>query len=154
MAPASLLIRAYADTDAPAALSLIEMVLGEFGFATNIDSVRRDLASDVYRGAGAGLWVAELDGVVAGTVAVRPKDGATCELKRLYVRGDLRGHGLGRALYRHAEVFARSAGYNHVWLESSRRFVAARRLYEANGFVFLESLDNAWEDNVYEKRLA
>ena len=153
MAPAPLLVRPFADADAPAVISLIERVLGEFGFAPDMGGVRRDVASDAYRGANAGLWVAEIDGAVAGTVGVRPKEGRTCELKRLYVRGDLRGHGLGRSLYLHAEAFARSAGYERIWLESSRRFVAARRLYEASGFVLLEELHNDWEDNLYEKRL-
>jgi GNAT superfamily N-acetyltransferase len=154
VAPAPPSIRAYSEADSSIVLTLIESVLGEFGFAPDMGGVRRDLASDGYRGANAGLWVAELDGVVAGTVAIRPKSERTCELKRLYVRSDLRGHGLGRALYRRAEEFARSAGYEAIWLDSSRRFTAARRLYEANGFVLVESIDNAWEDNVYEKLLA
>ncbi len=146
-------IRPYVDADAGAVLSLIEGVLAEFGFSADMGGVRRDLSSDAYRGEHAGLWVAEIDGVVAGTVGVRPKSAETCELKRLYVRTALRGRGLGRALYLHAEAFARGAGYERIWLDSSRRFAAARRLYEANGFVLLEELDNDWEDNVYEKRL-
>ncbi|MGO8998187.1 MAG: hypothetical protein ACLQVI_33115 [Polyangiaceae bacterium] len=40
-----------------------------------------------------------------------------------------------------------------IWLDSSRRFGKARRLYERNGFVLLEEIDNDWEDNVYEKPL-
>jgi GNAT superfamily N-acetyltransferase len=151
--PAPLVIRAYADEDSSSVLALVASVLGEFGFPSEMGGVRRDIASDAYRSANAGLWVAELDGAVAGTVGIRPKSERTCELKRLYVRGDLRGHGLGRALYDHAEAFARSAGYERIWLDSSRRFAAARRLYETNGFVLLEELDNDWEDNVYEKRL-
>jgi GNAT superfamily N-acetyltransferase len=85
---------------------------------------------------------------------VRPKEGATCEIKRLYLRADLRGAGLGQALYEHAERFARAAGYARIWLDSSRRFARAHRLYRRNGFVLVESLDNDWEDDVYEKTLA
>jgi len=154
VAPAPFVLRAYVDADLGAALSLIERVLTEFGFAPDMGGVQRDLASDAYGGANAALWVAEIDGAIAGTVGIRPKSAGTCELKRLYVRSDLRGLGLGRALYLHAEAFARGAGYERIWLDSSRRFVAARRLYEASGFVLLEELDNDWEDNVYEKHLA
>jgi ribosomal protein S18 acetylase RimI-like enzyme len=153
VATAPVLIRPFDDADAPDVISLVETALGEFGFAPDIAGVRRDVVSDAYSGSNAGLWVAEIDGALAGTVGVRPKGDRTCELKRLYVRGALRGHGLGRALYLHAEAFARSAGYERIWLESSRRFTAARRLYEANGFVLLEELHNDWEDNLYEKRL-
>jgi GNAT superfamily N-acetyltransferase len=149
-------IRDYAAADYPAVLSLIEAVLVEYGFSMNVGGVQRDLetAFDRHAKSKAGFWVAELDGAVIGTVAVRPKDDRTCELKRLYVRTDARGHGIGQALYAHAEAFARAAGYGRIWLDSSRRFVQARRLYERNGFALLEELRNDWEDNVYEKRLS
>jgi GNAT superfamily N-acetyltransferase len=118
-------------------------------------SLELDLAEahQRYAGARAGFWVAEIDGEIVGTVAIRPKEGATCEIKRLYLRKDRRGAGLGQALFDHAEAFARGAGYEAIWLDSSRRFAKARRLYGRNGFVLLEELDNDWEDNVYEKRL-
>jgi GNAT superfamily N-acetyltransferase len=86
-------------------------------------------------------------------VAIRPKEGRTCELTRLYLRPDRRGAGLGQRLYEHAEAFARRAGYERIWLDSSRRFVVAHRLYQRNGFRLVESLDNDWEDDVYEKPL-
>jgi putative acetyltransferase len=97
--------------------------------------------------------VLDADGEVVGTVAIRPKDESTCEIKRLYLHPDARGGGLGQRLYEHAEAFARRAGYGRIWLDSSRRFTRARKLYERNGFELLEEVDNAWEDNVYEKRL-
>jgi len=134
---------------------LIAEVLGEHGFHPDQGGLLEDLANARTRYAPprAGLWVIEKDGAVVGTVAVRPKEGATCELKRLYVHPRARGAGLGQRLYAHAEAFARAAGYQAIWLDSSRRFDKARRLYEKNGFVLLEELDNDWEDNVYEKRL-
>jgi len=147
--------RAYEGGDRDAVIEIVTSVLGEYGFEANVGGVRADLA-DVERGYGrerAGFWVAVLDGAVVGTVAVRPKEGATCELKRLYVARAARGHGVGHALYAHAEAFARGAGYERIWLDSSRRFTEARRLYERNGFVLVEELDNDWCDNVYEKKL-
>jgi GNAT superfamily N-acetyltransferase len=148
-------IRALAAADVAAVTELVAAVLGEFGFTAQVGGVERDLAEvrDRYGGATAGFWVAERDGVVVGTVAVRPKEGRTCELKRLYLRPDERGTGLGQRLYEHAEAFARATGYERIWLDSSRRFARAHKLYQRNGFVLLESLDNDWEDDVYEKRL-
>jgi putative acetyltransferase len=154
-------IRALELADRSAVRRLIVEVLAEFGFTAEICGVDRDLAEVVerYGGAGedgapiAGFWVAEIDGAVVGTVAIRPKEGRTCELKRLYLRPDQRGTGLGQRLYDHAESFARGAAYERVWLDSSRRFARAHRLYQRNGFVLLESLDNDWEDDVYEKWL-
>ena len=148
-------IREYAAEDRDAVVRLVGDVLAEYGFSVAVGGIKEDLdgALERYAGARAGFWVAELAGEIVGTVAVRPKEGATCEIKRLYLRADMRGSGLGRSLYAHAESFARTAGYDRIWLESSRRFVKAHRLYEKNGFVLVEEIDNDWEDNVYEKTL-
>ena len=148
------MIRAYRETDCDAVVALVTGVLAEYGFSTHVGGVQRDLAAIDDGYARGGFWVAEIDGVIAGTVAVRPKEELTCELKRLYVSKTARGRGVGRALYAHAEAFARGAGYTRIWLDSSRKFVEARRLYEKNGFVLLEELANDWCDNVYEKTLA
>lgn len=131
-------------------------VLSEHGFELQVGGVERDLADVTtrYGGGRAGFWVMQDEGgTIVGTVAIRPKEHTTCELKRLYLRPNLRGSGFGQALFEHAEAFARSAGYERIWLDSSRRFDRAHRLYERNGFVLLERLENDWEDNVYEKLL-
>jgi GNAT superfamily N-acetyltransferase len=142
--------------DVPAVTELVVGVLAEFGFAAQVGGIERDLQElrDRYRGTTAGFWVADRAGVVVGTVAIRPaEEGRTCELKRLYLRPDQRGAGLGQRLYEHAETFARGAGYERIRLDSSRRFGRAHRLYQRNGFVLLESLDNDWEDDLFEKDL-
>lgn len=151
----SVLIRRYQPADQAAVYELIARVLGEFGFSFAVGGIERDLQdiSARYGNDQAGFWVAEADGVIIGTVAIRPKEPQTAELKRLYVHPARRGSGLGQSLYGHAETFARGAGYQRIWLESSRRFAKAHRLYERNGFVLLARLDNSWEDNVYERQL-
>ncbi|HEY8087252.1 MAG TPA: GNAT family N-acetyltransferase [Polyangiaceae bacterium] len=148
-------IREFVADDVAGVARLVLGTLAEFGFTSNVGSVEGDLASVParYPAPRAGFWVAEDEGAIVGTVAVRPKDATTCELKRLYVRADCRGTGLGERLYRHAEAFALAAGYTRIWLDSSRRFTKARALYLRHGFVLVESLDNDWEDDVFEKRL-
>jgi putative acetyltransferase len=148
-------VRDYKLVDREAVARLVGDVLAEYGFALKVGGLEDDLreAHSRYTGARAGFWVAEAGAGIVGTVAVRPKGDATCEIKRLYLRADMRGAGLGQVLYAHAEAFARAAGYERIWLESSRRFTKAHRLYERNGFVLVERLENDWEDNVYEKRL-
>jgi GNAT superfamily N-acetyltransferase len=148
-------IRDYRPADRTSVVSVVVEVLGEFGFTTQVGGVESDLREieERYAGVRAGFWVAEACGAIVGTAAIRPRDGETCELKRLYVRAPFRGSGLGQRLYDHAEAFARAAGYARIWLDSSRRFARAQRLYERNGFVLLDRLDNDWEDNVYEKRI-
>jgi putative acetyltransferase len=149
-------IRSYEPRDRAAVVALVERVLGEFGFPVGqVGSLEDDLdaVGERYADHGA-FWVADLDGEVVGTVAVRPKEGRTCEIKRLYLRADQRGRGFGKALYAHAEAFARARGYDRIWLDSSRRFTRAHELYERNGFVLVAHVDNEWQDAVFEKRLA
>lgn len=137
-------------------MQLIEGILTEYGFPFGqVGSVERDLDDVAERyGEAGGFWVAELDQQIVGTIAVRPKEGRACEIKRLYLRADMRGKGLGQALYEHAEAFLRACGYDRIWLDSSRRFEKAHRLYERNGFRLVEYVDNEWQDAVYEKHLA
>ena len=152
----SIVIRAFEAVDVPAVSALVSAILSAHGFATaQLASVARDLEEGAgrYRGRRAGFWVAEANGEVGGSVAIRPKDERTCELKRLYVRADQREIGLGQRLYAHAEERARAFGYDRVWLDSSRRFESAHRLYLRNGFRLVEELDNEWEDSVYAKAL-
>jgi GNAT superfamily N-acetyltransferase len=152
---ADLRLQPYAPGDRAAVAGLIGDVLAEHGFASAMPGVLRDLDEAGGRGLTAyeGLWVAEREGAIVGTVAVRKKGERTGELKRLYVRADHRGHGLGQALYVHAEQFARAAGYETLAIDSSRRFARAHVLYESNGFALVARLDNDWEDNLYEKRI-
>ena len=151
----TLQVRPWRADDDEAVRALVRSVLDEFGFAQAVGGAEMDLRSIAQRYAapGGGFWVAD-DGVLVGTVGIRPKEGRTCELKRLYVRADQRGTGLGQRLYDHAERFAREAGYETIWLDSSRRFGRAHRLYARNGFSLVAALDNDWEDNIYEKRIA
>jgi ribosomal protein S18 acetylase RimI-like enzyme len=149
-------IREFVADDVDGVARLVVSTLAEFGFSSKVDAVERDLSSvaETYRRPRGAFWVAEDEGAIVGTVAIRPKDPGTCELKRLYVRADCRGTGLGERLYQHAEAFARAAGYERIWLDSSRRFTKAHRLYVRNGFVLLASLDNDWQDDVFEKTLS
>ena len=71
---------------------------------------------------------------LAGCVALRELDGATAELKRLYVRGIYRGRGTGRALIEAAISKARMAGYSRVVLDSLPSMREALALYSALGF--------------------
>jgi putative acetyltransferase len=103
------------------------------GFEDELRSLPGDYASP--RGA---LFLARVDGEVAGCCALRPLDTSdypnAAEMKRLYVRKAFRGFGLGRQLAEAALDAARQAGYACVLLDTLDDMEAARALYEDLGF--------------------
>jgi DNA-binding MarR family transcriptional regulator/GNAT superfamily N-acetyltransferase len=79
-------------------------------------------------------WIAEVDGVPAGSVCCVPDSAATARLRLLLVEPWARGLGLGARLVGQCLDFAHQAGYADIVLLTYGELAAARRIYQAAGF--------------------
>ena len=80
------------------------------------------------------LLLARLDGQAVGCVALKDLGGGRCEMKRMFVRVDAQGRGVGRALATAIVGEARAAGYRRMQLDTSIRQAEAQALYRSLGF--------------------
>jgi len=75
------------------------------------------------------ILLAEESGRFVGCAALRPLEGKICEMKRLYVKPDYRGRGIGRMLACSIIDRAREIGYAKMRLDTIATMQEARTLY-------------------------
>ncbi|UEM05552.1 GNAT family N-acetyltransferase [Skermanella rosea] len=98
-----------------------------------------------------GLWLlARQDGEPVGVVGLSApaEAGGDCEMRRLYVRDDRRGTGLGRRLCEAALDEARRRGYTGMHLETLPSMAAALGLYRSLGFEPVPPGDGGASDGI------
>jgi len=83
-------------------------------------------------------WVADLHGELAGCVFCVRKDDHTAKLRLLLVEPNARGYGVGSRLVKECVNFARRAGYRAMELWTVDLLVAARRIYQYEGFQLVD----------------
>lgn len=81
------------------------------------------------------LYLAYSDGELAGCIALRKIEDDVCEMKRLFVREDFRGQGIGVSLIETVIADARKIGYWALRLDTfPPKMGKAVSLYKAYGF--------------------
>ena len=78
-------------------------------------------------------WIAEVDGVMAGSIFVTDGGDNVAKLRLLYVEPFARGLGVGGDLVAHVVAFAKAAGYDRLQLWTHSILTSARRIYAAVG---------------------
>jgi putative acetyltransferase len=115
-------------------LSLLSSLTAELSELYNDDGGGNSFNPDDVVTEGAAFLVARLNGQAIGCGAIRPLQGSTAELKRLYVVPQTRGSGVGRQLLQELEGIAKKLGYTRVRLETGLKQPDAIGLYERAGY--------------------
>lgn len=92
------------------------------------------LAADFASPRGTFLLAADAQGHPVGCIGVRRHDPLTGEIKRMYVRPQVRRRGYARTLLAAAEDRARELGYRALVLETGSQQPEAVALYESLGY--------------------
>lgn len=106
--------------------------------------------ADIYREPGF-LFLAESpEGERLGCVGLRslPGHDATAEMRRLFVRPQTRGTGLGRRLVQETIAAARQVGISQIVLNTVPAMSEAITLYEQLGFAHIEPYVDSPDDGV------
>jgi putative acetyltransferase len=146
-------IRQATAQDDAAIAQVIRAVSAEYGLTADkgysVADPTLDCLSQIYSQAGAQYWVIECGGRVVGGAGIAPlaNNAGICELQKMYFMPEIRGKGLAKRLALLALDFAREAGYQSCYLETTAILKEALKLYEHLGFHHLNApLGNTGHD--------
>jgi GNAT superfamily N-acetyltransferase len=116
--------------------ALFEEYWRSFGFTPCFQNFSGELAAlpGDYVPPGGRLALALVEAQPAGCAALRRLDGDRCEFKRLFVRSQFRGLGLGRQLLAWVIAEAKAAGYRRLVCDTMPVMADALAMYERAGF--------------------
>jgi GNAT superfamily N-acetyltransferase len=80
------------------------------------------------------FYVAEDNGKIIGTIAVKREKGKTARLKRMYVAKRYRKMGVGQRLLSKILKFCRGKGYSKMILSTTAQMAVAINFYKKNEF--------------------
>jgi putative acetyltransferase len=130
-------LRPATNADLEQIQDLVYGVLAEYGLHPDPTSTDADL-SDIeqsYFARGGTFFVLEAEnGSIIGAYGLYRMDSDTCELRKMYLRREYRGLGLGKRLLDHALTQAHELGFRTVVLETASVLKEAIALYESYGF--------------------
>jgi len=117
-------------------VQVIGTIFAEYGMVFDPSGYDADLLDIGRHYLDVGGWFAVLVAGerVIGTSGGVPREGATCEIKRVYLLPGYRGRGYGRALVEYILTRATEAGCREVIAWSDVRLTLAHQVYERLGF--------------------
>jgi putative acetyltransferase len=133
-------IRIIQSTDNKTLALLIRNTMAEFGVdkpGTVYDDPTTDELFDLFQKNGSIYFVALAKGAVLGGAGIFPSKNLpqkTCELVKMYLSPESRGLGLGKRLLDKCLEFAKTFGYQQVYIETMPELTRAIGMYLKFGF--------------------
>lgn len=130
-------IRRGKRSDAEALSLLVRDVLVEYGLPPDpkgTDADILDVEHNYHAKGGEFEVLVDNGGDIQGCYGLFPLAPDVCELRKMYFRPHIRGHGWGRAVLRRAIARARGLGFAEIRLETASVLKEAIGLYRAFGF--------------------
>lgn len=113
--------------------------LNEFTFELTPAEFRHHMTVEQMAQPDLTLFVArDASGATLGMGALRRYANGVGEVKRMFVKPEARGLGVGGAILARIEDLARQEGVTRIVLETGSNFDAAKRVYERGGFATCE----------------
>jgi putative acetyltransferase len=142
------LIRDWQPGDRTVAFELIQSVLKEYGLDSEPVGADQDVlqVEDAYWKTGGEFWVVEYQGHLVGTAGYYP-------IRKMYLRPEVRGQGLGRQLLQTLEKAIATRGFQEIWVETASVLKEAINLYERNGYQPSLEVETQRCDRAYRKTI-
>jgi len=124
----------------PDEMPLVRKLFEEYAASLDIDLCFQDFERELetlpggYAAPEGAIIIAFSGGEPAGCVALRRLEGKVCEMKRLHVKPEHRGKGIGRSLAEAVIERAREIGYASIKLDTLQSMTEANALYVSLGF--------------------
>jgi GNAT superfamily N-acetyltransferase len=122
-----------------------------------VDVVVRDDADQFareYFAAGSGIWLASEGAAIVGCIALRPLPqlAEAGEVKRLYVRPEMRGRKIADRLLEALEEYAAEFGYRTLYLDTKDDLLAAIKFYERHGYERCERYNDNPQATIFMRK--
>ncbi len=124
---------------------ILSIQVGEFGVVTNRDE-QPDLSQipEYYQWSGGQFWLAFTDdGKLVGSIALKPFNASQAALRKMFVAKEYRGaeYKIAQQLIDKLYQFALQNGIEEIYLGTTKKYHAAHRFYEKNGFISIAQAD-------------
>jgi putative acetyltransferase len=151
-------LRPWQPRDRQAAADLIGQVLAEYGLGWEPEGADRDVlqVETCYLNRNGAFYVVERRGQLVGTGAYYPIDRGhnAVEIRKMYLRSEVRGQGVGRWVLGALEAAIASAGFDEIWIETATILKEGVALYESSGYEPASGVETLRCDRVYRKVIA